>query len=109
MSVSAALDSISACFSNRVVPWETQKEALVKLRELCKDAQYPLKANMIDLNIKNGLIKCVSDNRSALVSEACNTIVDLCRVIGQPFESTACDIFIGIIDKCASGVNVSGG
>ena len=49
----------------------------------------------------------MSDNRSALVSEACNTITDLCRAIGQPFESTACDIFIGIIDKCASGVNVA--
>lgn len=43
------------------------------------------------------------------MSEACNTITDLCRAIGQSFEFAACDIFIGIIDKCASGVNVAGG
>lgn len=29
------------------------------VKELCKDPQRPLRANMIDSNIKNGLIKCV--------------------------------------------------
>lgn len=29
------------------------------VKELCKDPQRPLRANMIDINIKNGLIKCV--------------------------------------------------
>ena len=41
-----------------------------------------------------------------LVTEACTAIVDLCHLFGNSFANTALEIYIGIIEKAASGVSV---
>lgn len=41
-----------------------------------------------------------------LVTEACTAIMDLCHLFGNSFANTALEIYIGIIEKAASGVSV---